>query len=158
MSSVNSSPCKLSDDGAKKYISIKNSQKVKLVELYWELREAILNMNGMSRDDFEFGEMFSKIGTILEEIQAPTMMISDEELSEFLNILTRMRVLIQRWVGFGTVISHIGSISNIVKELLDQNRPVFVVENETKRKLMELYNGMQVEIQKAYAHNLKKVN
>jgi hypothetical protein len=72
-------------------INVSFKQKRKLLELYWELREAILKLSGISREDFEFGEQISKIETILNEIRAPTMMISNEELSKLQTALTRSK-------------------------------------------------------------------
>jgi hypothetical protein len=114
--------------------------------------EAILNLNGISRRDFEFGESFSRIGTILSDIKAPTMLISNDKLTEVQESLMRIRALIKNWVGFETVIGYVDSVSSIIEELLSTNHPVMQVPNEAKQKLMELYSGMQVEIRKAYDH------
>jgi hypothetical protein len=116
------------------------------------MREAILNLNGISRGDFEFGELFSKIGIIINEIRAPTMLIGNDKLTEIEESLMRMRALIKNWIGFETVIGSIDSCSSIIEEMLSTRHPVMQVPNETKQKLMELYSGMQVEIRKAYDH------
>jgi hypothetical protein len=133
-------------------LNITSSQKARLLQLYWEMREAILNMNGISRGDFEFGELFSKIGTILNEIRAPTMMISNDKLTEIQESLLRMRALIKNWIGFEAVIGSVDSFSSIIEEMLSTRHPVMQVPNDTKQRLTELYSGMQVEIRKAYDH------
>jgi hypothetical protein len=123
-----------------------------LLQLYWGIREAILNLNGTSRGDFEFGELISKIETIFSEIKMPTMMISHGRLSEAQIHLMRMRALIKPWTGFEAVIGCLDSISSIIEKLLSSNMLNIKVENGTKQNLMELYNNMRVEIEKAYAH------
>ncbi len=79
-------------------LSVKHSQKRRLLQLYWELREAILNL-GVSRPDFEFGELSGKIELILGEIQAPTMLIGFDRLSEIQNALMRMTIMARNWIG-----------------------------------------------------------
>ena len=133
-------------------IKVSYEQKTKLLQLYWEMREAILNLNGISRGDFEFGELFSKIGIVLNEITPPTMLISTDKLTEIQECLMRMRALIRNWIGFEAVIGSIDSFSSIIEEMLSTWHPVMQVPNETKQRLMELYSGMQVEIRKAYDH------
>lgn len=139
-------------DNSLKYINITSSQKAKLLQLYWELREAILNLNGISKGDFEFGELISTVESTIDDIEAPTMIINNKKVTKLQNALLKARVIIKRWVGFESVIGYIDSILSIVEELLASNYPVMVVPNETKQKLMELYSGMQVEIRKAYDH------
>ncbi len=135
-----------------KNINITSSQRNELLRLYWELREAILNLNGLSKGDFEFGELFSRIGTILDEIRAPTMMITSEKLTELQQNLMKIRALIKRWIGFEVVIGSLDSISSIIEMLLLPNHPVIQVSQKNKRELMELYAGMKVEIRRAYEH------
>lgn len=109
-------------------------------------------MNGISRGDFEFGELFSKVGIILNEIRAPTMLIGNDKLTEVQESLMKMRALIKNWIGFEAVIGSIDSFSSIIEELLSTRHPVMQVPNETKQRLMELYSVMQVEVRKAYDH------
>lgn len=135
-----------------KNINITSSQRIELLHFYWEIRGEILKLNGLSKNDFEFGELFTRIVGILDEIQAPTFGISHQKLSIVQQVLMRIRALIRRWVGFEGVLGSIDSLSSIIEELLSTRRPMIRVEIQTKQHLIELYSGMQVEIRKAYNH------
>jgi hypothetical protein len=111
-----------------------------------------MSLNGVSRADFEFGEMVAKIGTIFREIEAPAMTIGYVKLSEAQIYLTRIKAKIKRWEGFESVIGCVDDISSIVEELLSTNNLEITVEKDTKQKIIESYNQMRNEIMKVYNH------
>jgi hypothetical protein len=109
-------------------------------------------LNGTSKDDFEFGKLISPIELILEEIKAPTMLISNDKLAKIQTLIIKSKTLIMKWIGFESVIGCLESILSLVEELLFTNSPVIRVSNESHQKLIELNNALNIEIKKAYAH------
>jgi hypothetical protein len=127
-------------------------QKAKLLELYWELREAILSLSGISREDFEFGEAINTIYSVINEIRPPTNLIHSESLLRLQSSLMKAKALIKRNRGFENVIGYIESIESIVELLLSENNPVIIIDNNTKKELMEKYTNLHTEIIKIYTH------
>ena len=112
----------------------------------------ILNLSGISREDFEFGEAINTIYSVLNEIRPPTNLIRNEALARLQSSLMKARALIKRNRGFETVIGYIDSIESIVEILLSKNEPVIIIDNNTKQEIMEKYTNLRAEIIKIYTH------